>query len=77
MKKGNKVIDEEGNYAATNGNEKLGSIYPDFTGGWTNTFKYKNLDLSVLLDFSKGRQIFLYFLYVGYVLWYARRICCQ
>jgi len=56
--KGNKVIDEEGNYAATNGNEKLGSIYPDFTGGWTNTFKYKNLDLSVLLDFSKGGKYF-------------------
>ncbi|BEH00367.1 SusC/RagA family TonB-linked outer membrane protein [Bacteroides sedimenti] len=53
-KNGNKVINEDGTYAATNGNENIGKVYPDFTGGWTNTFRYKNFDLSVLLDFSKG-----------------------
>ncbi len=56
--KGNKVINEDGTYAATDGNVNIGSIYPDFTGGWTNTFRFKNLDLSVLLDFSKGGHYF-------------------
>lgn len=56
--KGNKVITENGLYASTDGNENLGSIYPDFTGGWNNTFTYKNFDLSVLFDFSKGGHYF-------------------
>ena len=56
--KGNRVINEDGSYAATDGNVNIGSIYPDFTGGWTNTFRFKNFDLSVLLDFSKGGNYF-------------------
>jgi len=56
--KGNKVINADGTYAATDGNQNIGSVYPDFTGGWTNTFHYKNFDLSVLLDFSKGGHYF-------------------
>jgi len=56
--KGNKVINEDGSYASTSGNENIGKVYPDFTGGWTNTFRYKNFDLSVLLDFSKGGHYF-------------------
>ena len=56
---GNKMIDPEtGLYRVTDGNENLGSIYPDFTGGWSNTFKIGNFDLSVLLDFSKGGHYF-------------------
>lgn len=55
---GNKVITEEGLYAATDKNENLGTVYPDFTGGWTNTFKYKNFDFSILFDFSKGGRYF-------------------
>lgn len=53
------MIDPEtGLYRVTDGNENLGSIYPDFTGGWSNTFKIGNFDLSVLLDFSKGGHYF-------------------
>ncbi|MDR3218256.1 MAG: hypothetical protein LBU22_04620 [Dysgonamonadaceae bacterium] len=55
---GNKVILANGRYASTDGNVAIGKIYPDFTGGWLNTFHYKNLDLSVLLDFSKGGSYF-------------------
>ncbi|MBP1616768.1 MAG: SusC/RagA family TonB-linked outer membrane protein [Bacteroidetes bacterium] len=55
---GNKIIDSDGNYEYTSDNENLGSIYPDFTGGFSNSFRYKNLDLSVLLDFSKGGHYF-------------------
>jgi hypothetical protein len=56
--KGNKIIKANGTYAATSGNENIGSIYPDFTGGWTNTFRFKGFDLSVLVDFSKGGSFF-------------------
>ena len=55
---GNKVVGEDGLYIATDGSEVIGHIYPDFTGGWSNTFTYKNFDLGVLLDFSKGGQYY-------------------
>ena len=55
---GNKLVDEDGLYISTDGNEVIGHIFPDFTGGWSNTFRYKNLDLGFQLDFSKGGQYF-------------------
>lgn len=56
---GNKMIDPEtGLYLGTAGNENLGSIYPDFSGGWTNTFKIGNVDASILFDFSRGGHYF-------------------
>lgn len=58
-KDGNKMIDSEtGLYLATDGYENLGSIYPDFSGGWTNTFRIGNVDASILLDFSRGGHYF-------------------
>jgi outer membrane receptor protein involved in Fe transport len=56
--KGNKVVGDDGVYASTSGNVKLGNIFPDFSGGWLNTFRYRNIDLSILLDFSKGGHYF-------------------
>jgi len=56
--KGNKVINADGTYASTYDIQNLGKVYPDFTGGWSNTFHYKNFDLSVLFDFSKGGHYF-------------------
>lgn len=56
---GNKMIDpDSGLYLATGGNENLGSVYPDFTGGWTNSFKIGNFDASIQFDFSKGGKYF-------------------
>jgi hypothetical protein len=55
---GNKVIGDDGVYLSTSGNVNLGNVFPDFSGGWLNTFRYKNFDLSVLLDFSKGGHFF-------------------
>jgi TonB-linked SusC/RagA family outer membrane protein len=55
---GNKVVNEDGLYLSTTGNVNLGSIFPDFSGGWSNTFRYKNLDVSILLDFSGGGHYF-------------------
>ncbi len=42
---------------ATDGNEVIGHIYPDFTGGWVNSFRYKGFD-AIQFDFSKGGQFF-------------------
>jgi TonB-linked SusC/RagA family outer membrane protein len=36
----------------------IGSPHPDFTFGVTNTFAYKNFDLSVFIQGSKGASIF-------------------
>ncbi|MEH0153865.1 TonB-dependent receptor [Limibacter armeniacum] len=35
-----------------------GSALPDFTGGLTNNFKYKNFDLSIFMTFSVGGKIY-------------------
>lgn len=56
--KGNKVVGDDGLYKATDGNESLGSIFPDFTGGFSNSFKLWRFDASVLFDFSKGGHWF-------------------
>ena len=56
---GNKMVDpDSGLYLATDGNVNLGSVYPDFTGGWTNSFRFGNFDASIHFDFSKGGKYF-------------------
>ncbi|MCG2461643.1 TonB-dependent receptor [Flavobacteriaceae bacterium F89] len=36
----------------------IGNALPDFFYGWNNTFKYKNVDLSFLIQGSQGNDIF-------------------
>ncbi len=36
-----------------------GSALPDLTGGFTNTFRYKNFDLSGVFNFSIGNQVLI------------------
>jgi len=56
---GNKMIDPNtGLYQYTSGNENLGSVYADFTGGWSNSFRIGNFDASIQFDFSKGGKYF-------------------
>lgn len=38
----------------------IGSPLPKFTFGWTNTFRYKNLDLSIFLNGSYGNKVMNY-----------------
>ena len=38
----------------------IGSPLPKFTFGWTNTFRYKNLDLSIFLNGSYGNRVLNY-----------------
>lgn len=50
---GDGIIDE-------NDRTKIGSPMPDFTFGWTNTFRYKNFDLSIFLNGSYGNKVMNY-----------------
>ncbi|HEY4787326.1 MAG TPA: TonB-dependent receptor, partial [Bacteroidales bacterium] len=38
----------------------IGNPWPKFFGGFTNTFTYKGLELSVLLTFSQGNDVYNY-----------------
>ena len=37
---------------------RFGSALPDFNGGLTNSFRYKNFDLSVLMTFAYGGKFY-------------------
>ena len=43
-----------------NDRTNIGSPLPKFTFGWTNTFRYKNLDLSVFINGSYGNKVLNY-----------------
>ena len=51
---GNKVVTAGGSYARTPNLTPLGSVYPDWNLGITNSFDYKNLDMSFLIDIQQG-----------------------
>lgn len=42
----------------TDNTHNFGSVLPDFNGGFSNTFRYKNFDLSAMIDFQGGGQFF-------------------
>lgn len=54
---GNKMVDDDGLYV-TSGIKSLGSIIPDYNMGIRNTFTYKQISLSALLDIQKGGKYF-------------------
>jgi TonB-linked SusC/RagA family outer membrane protein len=43
-----------------NDRTNIGSPLPKFTYGWTNTFRYKNLDLSIFLNGTYGNKVMNY-----------------
>lgn len=53
-------------YAKTSKPEILGNMLPDWTGGITNTFSYKNLSVSALIDIQKGGSFFSLDTWYGY-----------
>ena len=55
---GSIVVNSNGIPLTTNEGKKLGGVTPDFTGGFRNSFSYKGLNLSVLLDVRKGGDFF-------------------
>lgn len=64
---GQKVIGSNGAYLVTdNTNNNLGSFQADWLGGINNSFSYKNLSLSFLIDWKKGGKVFSLDQYYGY-----------
>ena len=55
---GRPLVDVNGFYIRSNARTKLGNVYPDWFGGVTNSFSYKNLNLSFLVDFKKGGVVY-------------------
>lgn len=55
--KGNKIVGANGLYVPSE-IKSLGSIIPDYNMGFRNSFKYKNLNLSFLVDIQKGGKYF-------------------
>lgn len=54
---GNILLSADGRLRATTTNVLHGSALPRFTGGWNNTFRYKNLSLLVHIDYKAGGKM--------------------
>ncbi len=54
---GNPILQSNGKYVVEQG-QYLGSVLPDFTGGFINTFRYKDFSLTAAIDFQKGGKFF-------------------
>jgi outer membrane receptor protein involved in Fe transport len=63
---GKKVVDSSGYYVfGDETTDIIGDATPKWTGGMTNTFRYKNLALSFLIDMRHGGDIFSLDMYYG------------
>ncbi|MBD0850904.1 SusC/RagA family TonB-linked outer membrane protein [Maribacter arenosus] len=55
---GQLILTAEGRPQATSEREKFGNYQPDFSGGLTNTFRYKDFSLNTLIDCRIGGEVF-------------------
>ncbi|MEO6720326.1 MAG: SusC/RagA family TonB-linked outer membrane protein [Ferruginibacter sp.] len=55
--KGGIVVKDDGKLLATPDFKPIGSSIPKFTGGWSNTFSYKNISLGVFIDYKFGGKV--------------------
>lgn len=55
---GNLMVDEANNRAIVESDAYLGRISPDFMGSVKSSFKYKRVNLSVLMDYKVGGKLF-------------------
>jgi len=55
---GRPVVTTSGRYIRSGQRTPIGNIYPDWFGGINNSVTYKNFNLSFLVDFKKGGDIF-------------------
>lgn len=63
---GQRTVKANGYYAMTpTANSVIGNAYPDWIGGISNTFRYKNVSLSFLIDVRKGGDVFSLDTYYG------------
>jgi hypothetical protein len=54
---GGRIVNENGTYALQT-NKDLGSILPDWTGGFRADINYKNFNLGTFFEFQKGGQFY-------------------
>lgn len=52
------IVDDMGRPQASSEKVLLGNYQPDWTGGLTNTFRYKGITLRALIDFRIGGQVY-------------------
>jgi TonB-linked SusC/RagA family outer membrane protein len=58
---GKKVVGADGKYLRTSSSQEIiGNIQPDWTGGISNNFRYKNFSFGFLIDIQKGGDIVSY-----------------
>ncbi|SHF69893.1 TonB-linked outer membrane protein, SusC/RagA family [Fodinibius roseus] len=57
---GQKVVTSDGAPQRADEQTILGNIQPDWLGGITNTFRYKGLSLSALIDIRQGGEVYSY-----------------
>ncbi len=72
-------VDGDGKIDA-NDRQFVGSANPDFSGGFNNTFTYKNFELAVFTTFSVGQHIYEYWtggLRQGNGIWPALKSSCE
>lgn len=62
---GEKVINPSTGRYLTNPNQVIGNITPDWIGGIRNSFNYKGLSLSFLIDVKHGGDVFSTDMYYG------------
>ncbi|WP_145672319.1 SusC/RagA family TonB-linked outer membrane protein [Chitinophaga polysaccharea] len=53
-----KILLDAANLPMFKENHNFGSVVPDFTGGWQNTFRIGHFDLSAMIDFQSGGKFF-------------------
>ena len=64
---GQKVVGTDGYYLTSDtSNEVIGNVNPDWKGGVFNTFSYKNVSFSFLIDVQQGGDIFSLDTWYGY-----------
>ena len=54
---GRLLLDSSGRVQASTEYVNFGSALPKWTGGWTNTFSYKNMSLLVFFDYKLGGKV--------------------
>jgi len=55
--KGEILVNDDGTLVKPTDYVPVGSSIPKFTGGWNNTFTYKNLTLGVFMDYKLGGYV--------------------
>ncbi|MEO6930584.1 MAG: SusC/RagA family TonB-linked outer membrane protein, partial [Chitinophagaceae bacterium] len=63
---GQRLVNANGGYTlSTTTNNIIGNVNPDWIGGVLNSFRYKNFNLSFLVDVRKGSDVFSLDMYYG------------